>query len=64
MLTYFYKALYSFRSVFSRHSTWLVCCMIIIGFIGTSEMVGVTSLCRFFGLGESGYKTFLHFFSV
>ena len=62
MLTYFYKALYSFHSVFSRHSTWLVFCMIIIGFIGTSEMVGVTSFCRFFGLGESGYKTLLHFF--
>ncbi|MBC2695931.1 MAG: transposase [Desulfobacteraceae bacterium] len=62
MLTYFYKALYSFRSVFSHHSTWLIFCMMIIGFIGTSEMVGVTSFCRFFGLGESGYKTFLHFF--
>jgi len=62
MLTCFYNALYSFRSVVSRHSTWLIFCMIIIGFIGTSEMVGVTSFCRFFGLGESGYKTFLHFF--
>jgi hypothetical protein len=36
--------------------------MMIIGFIGTSEMVGITSFCRFWGLGESGYKTFLHFF--
>jgi len=36
--------------------------MVIIGFIGTSEMIGVTSFCRFWGLGESGYKTFLHFF--
>jgi len=62
MLASFYKALYSFRRVFSHHSTWLVFCMIIIGFVGTSEMVGVTSFCRLFGLGESGYKTFLHFF--
>ena len=62
MLNYFYNALYFFRRVFSHHSTWLVFCMVIIGFIGTTEMVGVTSFCRFFGLGESGYKTFLHFF--
>jgi len=62
MLEYFYNALYSFRRVFSHHSTWLVFCMVIIGFIGTSEMVGATSFCRFFGLGESGCKTFLHFF--
>ena len=62
MLNYFFNALDSFRHVFSRRSTWLVFCMVIIGFIGTSEMVGVTSFCRFFGLGESGYKSFLHFF--
>jgi len=34
MLAYFYKALYLFRRVFSHHSTWLVFCMIIIGFVG------------------------------
>jgi len=62
MLNYFFNALSSFRHVFSYRSTWLVFCMVIIGFIGTSEMVGVTSFCRFFGLGESGYKSFLHFF--
>jgi hypothetical protein len=62
MLGYFYNALHAFRRVFSYNTTWLVFCMVIIGFIGNSEMVGVTSFCRFFGFGESGYKTFLHFF--
>ena len=54
MLGYFYNTLYSFRSVFSRESTWLVFCMVFIGFIGGSEMVGVTSFCRFWGVDVKG----------
>jgi len=36
--------------------------MVIIGFIGANEMTGVTSFCRFWGLGANGYNTLLHFF--
>jgi hypothetical protein len=36
--------------------------MIVFGFLGTAEIIGVSSFCRFWGLGESGYHTFLHFF--
>lgn len=62
MLDYFCNALCSFRDVFSRQSTWVIFCMVIIGFIGSSEMVGITSFCRFWGLEVTGYYTFLHFF--
>jgi hypothetical protein len=62
MLDYFCNALYSFRDVFSRQSTWVIFCMVIIGFIGGSEMMGVTSFCRFWGVDVNGYYTFLHFF--
>lgn len=62
MLGYFCNALYSFRDVFSRQSTWVILGMVIIGFIGSTEMVGITSLCRFWGVEVTGYYTFLHFF--
>jgi len=62
MLGYFSNTLYSFRGVFSRQSSWVIFCMVIIGFIGGSEMVGITSFCRFWGFDVTGYYTFLHFF--
>ena len=43
MHVYVYQFLRSFRNIFSRQSTWLVFCMVILGFIGSGEMVGVTS---------------------
>jgi hypothetical protein len=64
MLNYIYQALIHFRKVFSNRSTWLIFCMVILGFIGSREMQGVTSLCRFWTLGPSGYNMFLHFFRV
>jgi hypothetical protein len=64
MLNYIYQALIHFRKVFSHRSTWLIFCMVILGFIGSREMQGVTSLCRFWALGPSGYNMFLHFFRV
>ena len=33
------EALKEFESVFSRHSSWLLFCAIVIGFIGTTEMI-------------------------
>ncbi len=62
MISYFFNALSFFRPAFSRNSTWLLFCMVTIGFIGANEMTGVTSFCRFQGLGANGYNTLLHFF--
>ena len=62
MLSYIYISLQSFRGIFSRNSTWLVFCTIVLGFLGATEISGITSFCRFWGLGESAYHTFLHLF--
>ncbi len=62
MLSFIYQALRSFRNIFSRRSTWLVFSMAVLSFIGATELVGLTSFCRFWGLGESGYNTFVNFF--
>ena len=56
------EALKEFENVFSRHSSWLLFCAIVICFMGTTEMIGVTSLCRFWMLNEAGYHRLLHFF--
>jgi hypothetical protein len=62
MHEYIYQALKDFQSVYSRHSGWLLFCAVVIGFMATSEMIGVTSLCRFWLLDEAGYHRLLHFF--
>jgi len=62
MLGYIYESLFSFRKVFSHHRAWLVFVMIVLGFIGSSEMLGVSSFCRFWFLDTQGYHTLLHFF--
>lgn len=62
MLAYIYHALSSFRSVFSRHRTWIVFVMIVLGFLGATEILGISSFCRFWGLDVQGYYRLLHFF--
>jgi hypothetical protein len=62
MQNYIDRALESFQHVFSRTSSWLLFCAIVIGFMGAGEMIGVTSLCRFWLLDEDGYNRLLHFF--
>lgn len=62
MLTYLYHALGSFRSVFSRHRTWLLFVMVVLGFMGATHLDGVSSLCRVWNLQTSGYVALLHFF--
>ncbi len=62
MTNFFFNALSFFRPVFSRNSPWLLFCMIIIGFVGADEMVGITSFCRYQGFGVGGYNAILHFF--
>ena len=49
MLAYIYHALSTFRSVFSRHRNWVVFVTIVLGFLGVTEMLGISSFCRFDG---------------
>jgi len=62
MHTYLYHAVGSFRSLFSHHRTWLKFALIVLGFIASTEMVGVSSWCRFWLLDVSGYHSLLQFF--
>jgi hypothetical protein len=62
MLNYIYQTLMYFRKMFSRSSTWLIFCMVLLGFMGAHEMRGVTSFCRFWSLDTGGYHALLHFF--
>jgi hypothetical protein len=64
MLDYIYNALSSFRVTFPRIAPWVVFCMVVLGFMGATEMIGVSSFCRFWGVGENIYHVFLHFFRV
>ena len=62
MHTYLYHALGSFRSLFSHHRTWLKFALVVLGFIASTEMVGVSSWCRFWLLDVNGYHSLLQFF--
>ena len=63
MLVYIYESLRGFRKVFSHHSSWLVFSVLVLGFIGSSEIAGVSSFCRFWLLEVTGYHSLLRFFS-
>ena len=56
-------ALHAFKSAFSRQRSWLLFCAIILSFLAATEMVGVTSMCRYWLSDEKGYHQLLHFFS-
>lgn len=62
MTSYLFNSLIFFRKCFSRTIPWILFCMVVLGFIGSGEMVGVTSFCRFWGVGEYMYHRFRHFF--
>jgi len=62
MLRYVYHALESFQSVFSRRSTWLLFAAVVLSFLAAPEMIGVTSMCRFWLGDERVYHRLLHFF--
>ncbi len=62
MLSYIYKSLNDFRCGFSREITWIYFLMIVLGFIGSHEVVGVSSFCRFWLLDTKGYNNLIHFF--
>lgn len=62
MLRYLYHALKHFRSAFSRQRSWLVFCSVVISFMAAPEMIGVTSMCRFWHGGEKDYNRLISFF--
>jgi hypothetical protein len=62
MLTDVYPALESFRSAFARQRSWLMFCAVVLSFLAAPEMIGVTSMCRFWQGNEAVYHRFLHFF--
>jgi len=61
-LSYLYHMLATFRPLFSRHTPWVLFCVVILGFIGTPHLEGLTSLCRFWFMQEADYHRLLHFF--
>jgi hypothetical protein len=62
MLAYVYHALESFRSAFARQRSGLLFCAVVLSFLAAPEMIGVTSMCRFWPGNEAVYHRFLHFF--
>ncbi len=62
MLRYVYHGLESFQSVFSRHRSWLLFAAVVLSFLAAPEMIGVTSMCRFWLGDERVYHSLLHFF--
>jgi hypothetical protein len=62
MLGYVYHALESFQSVFSRRRTWLLFAAVVLSFLAAPELIGVTSMCRFWLGDERVYHRLLHFF--
>ena len=36
--------------------------MAVLGLIGTGQMVGISSVCRFWQMNEAGYRYLLHLF--
>ena len=63
MLGYVYHALESFQSVFSRRRTWLLFAAVVLSFLAAPEMIGATSMCRFWLGDERVYHRLLHFFA-
>jgi hypothetical protein len=61
-LSYLYHMLATFRPLFSRPTPWVLFCVVILGFIGTPHLEGLTSLWRFWFMEEADYHRLLHFF--
>ncbi len=60
MLSYVYHTLHTFRKVFTRPATWLTFCVVVLGLLGSTQIDGVSSLCRFWHLETPGSLAFLH----
>jgi len=63
MLAYVTHSLGHFKSLFSRQRTWLIFCSVIFSFMAATEMIGVTSMCRFWLSNKQCYIRLLNFFS-
>jgi hypothetical protein len=61
-LTYVYQMLATFRHLFSRHTPWVLFCVVILGFIGTPHLEALSDMCRFWHMEEADYHRLLHFF--
>lgn len=57
------RTLHAFKNAFSRQQSWLLFCAVVLSFLASTEMVGVTSICRYWLSDEKGYYRLLHFFS-
>lgn len=62
MLSFVYHALSSFRPLFSRKKPYLLFILVVLGFMTSTQMEGVTSFCRHFRLNTPTYLALLHFF--
>jgi hypothetical protein len=61
-LHYAYYLLTTFRSLFTRHTPWVLFCVVILGFIGIPHLEGLSSWCRFWRMEGADYHRLLHFF--
>ena len=61
-LSYLYHRLATVRPLFSRPTPWVLFWVVILGFIGTPHLEGLTSLCRFWFMEEADDHRLLHFF--
>ncbi len=62
LLPYIYHTLSSFRTAFSRERSFTLFSLVIIAFLASYRIDGVSSFCRFWMLDSSGYHALLHFF--
>ena len=56
MLAFVYHALGWFRSAFTRRRSGLRFCAVVVSFLAAPEMIGVTSMCRFWQGHEAIYQ--------
>jgi DDE superfamily endonuclease len=61
-LEFVYQSLGALRQAFPRQRTFVWFCAVVLGFIAAGQVMGVSSLCRVWGMGGSGYLGLLHFF--
>src|SRR2546421_7015608 len=61
-LHYLYQMLGTFRPLFSRHTSWVLFALVMLGFIGMPHVEGLSSWCRFWLMEEADYHRLVHFF--
>jgi DDE superfamily endonuclease len=61
-LHYLYQMLGTFRPLFSRHTSWVLLALVMLGFIGMPHVEGLSSWGRFWLMEEADYHRLVHFF--